>query len=418
MRIELGRNSKLMIVSAILVLAILICSGASGCDPLGCEKTKEDDFPGFWVACVDNKPTLMSYNGNSPVSITSSPAGNFNPGDFDCSHSGSPQYKGSETEAPYLSSSPAGPGGFFVGPRPLEVSSPGAAQPRAAGNNTVGYLPQLFRDLPFLPAGMLAPAACDPSFPDIFQTVHTNAQVTRISTCPFQIKARIPVVSRPLQIAITPDGATALVTSFDNAVNFIDLATNKVTTTLITSDSVNPNGLAISPDGTKAYITSFDPDDPVVQVIDMATRKIVATFSTTLQYPQGATLSPDGSQLWITGPLDIGVDVFDTLTNTLTMQLNLPFTTDVAFNSTGTTAYVTSGVNGKGTVYAIDTATLQTKATYTVGGGPADIRMLFGDTLLVVNNSLDGSESVIRLSTGAVSTVKLGSAVSGIAVVK
>jgi DNA-binding beta-propeller fold protein YncE len=321
-------------------------------------------------------------------------------------------------DAPYPGSGPAGPGGSLEGPRPLDVSSTSAAKPRAA-SNTGGFLPQLFRDLPFLPSGKIAlPMACDPSSPDIFQTVHTNAQVTRASTCPFQIKARIMVPSRPLQIAITPDGTLALVTCFDNAVVFIDLVTNKVIFTLVTDDLVNPNGLAISPDGTKAYITSFDPDDPVVQVIDIASRKIVATFNTTLQYPQGATLSPDGSQLWITGPLDIGVDVFDTLTNTLTTQLNLPYTTDVAFNSTGTTAYVTSSVNGKGTVFAINTATMQTKAMYAVGSGPTDIKMLFGDTLLLVNNSLDGSESVIKLSTGAVSTAKLGSTVSGIAVVK
>jgi DNA-binding beta-propeller fold protein YncE len=420
MKIELSRNSKRMIASVFVVLAVLTLSGADNCNILkilDCDKTKEDEFPGFWVACVDNKPTLMSYASDSAVKITSDPAGNFNPADYDCSHQGSPQYKGSETSSPFTIASPSGPG-LREGPGAQETSSSGAAKPRAA-SNTVGYLPQFFRDLPFLPSGKtVVPLACDSSFPDIFQTVHTNAQVTRISTCPFQVKARIQVVSRPLQIAITPDGTTALVTSFDNAVNFIDLATNKVTTTLMTDDLVNPNGLAISPDGTQAYITSFDPDYPVVQVIDMAARKIVATFSTTMQYPQGATLSPDGSQLWVTGPLDVSMDVFDTLTNTLTMQLNLPYTTDVAFNSTGTTAYVTSSVNGKGTVYAINTATMQTTATYTVGSGPTDIKMLFGDTLLLVNNSLDGSESIIRLSTGAVSTVALGSTVSGIAVVK
>jgi hypothetical protein len=93
----------------------------------------------------------------------------------------------------------------------------------------------------------------------VIQTVHTQALVTRISTCAFQIKTSIPVVSRPLQIAITPDGLTTLVTSFDNAVNFIDLTTNQVRFTLMTDPTINPHGIAILPDRSRAYITSFTP---------------------------------------------------------------------------------------------------------------------------------------------------------------
>src|SRR5204863_2084666 len=166
------------------------------------------------------------------------------------------------------------------------------------------------------------PAACDASFPDVFQTIHTQSKVTRISTCPFRVVTTIPVVSRPLQVAVTPDGSMALVTSFDNAVSFIDLSTNKVVFTLRTDQEVNPHGLAITPDGTRAYITSFNPFNPVVQVIDLTTRTVTGTFRTNMQYPQGATLTPDAAQLWITGPLDSVVEVYDTLSNTLAARVN------------------------------------------------------------------------------------------------
>jgi YVTN family beta-propeller protein len=228
----------------------------------------------------------------------------------------------------------------------------------------------------------------------------------------------IPVVSRPLQVAITPDGSTALVTSFDNAVNFIDLATNKVVFTLRTDQNVNPHGLAITPDGNRAYITSFNPFNPVVQVIDLTTRAVTATFSTNLKYPQGATLTPDGAQLWITGPLDSVVEVYDTLSNTLAARVNAGVTTDVAFNSTGTRAYITSQVSQPGTVVVVDTATFLVVKTYTVGRGPTDIAMAYGDQFLVVNNDLDGSISVIDLIANKVATTKVGSAVSGISFVK
>ena len=397
-----------------LTLVVFICSGFSSCDPCK-EKTKEDRYPLIWVACVDNKPVLMKYFNNFPAQLGSA---NLNPADWDCTSPNSPRYKGSGTP-----SNPPGPANGPLGSTSPESGAAGpgreerAEKPRAA-SGSVAYLPPFLRALPFVPSLPAPPDACDSSFPDVFQTIHTQSKVTRISTCPFRVVTTIPVVSRPLQVAVTPDGSTALVTSFDNAVSFIDLSTNKVVFTLRTDQEVNPHGLAIAPDGKRAYITSFNPFNPVVQVIDLTTRTVTATFRTNMQYPQGATLTPDGAQLWITGPLDSVVEVYDTLSNTLAARINAGVTTDVAFNSTGTRAFITSQVNQPGTVVVVDTATFLVLKTYTVGRGPTDIAMAYGDQSLVVNNDLDGSISVIDLIDNKVFTTKLGAAVSGISFVK
>jgi len=399
MTIHFSRSTKFMCAGIALSLGWFVLES---CD---CDNTKEQDFPGFWVACVDNKPTLMTYNDNNATVVTSDQAGNFNPKDYDCSHAGSPQYKGSEDASPFKISSPAGPGGY-------------ARKPHATGSDTFAFLPQQLRILPFVP-NVPPPAtpSCDSTFPDIFQTDHAEALVTRVSTCPFAIKVTIPVVTRPLQVQVTPDGSTALVTSFDNAVNFIDLATNKVTTTLMTDSSINPHGLAISPDGTRAYISSFNTNG-VIAVIDLSSRKIIATIPT-ISYPQGLTLTPDGSQIWVTSPLAASVDIFDTLTNTRVTGLNISQTSDVAFNSTGTRAYITTSSTIPGSVVAVDASTYQTIKSYPVGLGPTDIKMSYGDQFLVINNNSDGSISVIDFLKGAVVTTKLGgnSAPSGIAFV-
>jgi len=356
------------------------------------------------VACVDNKPTLMTYNDNNATVVTSDAAGNFNPAEYDCSHSGSPQYKGSEASSPFQISSPAGPGGYA-----------------RKGHAVAAFNPQQLRDLPFIPTITPSsnPPSCDSTYPDVFQTVHTNALVTRVSTCPFQIKATIPVVSRPLQVAVTPDGSTAIVTSFDNAVSFISTATNQVVYTLTTDPSFNPNGIAISSDGTRAYVTSFTIPTGAVMAIDITSPtspKILATIQT-IQYASGATLTPDDSQLWITSPLASSVDIIDTLSMTSITGLGLGATTDVAFNSTGTRAYVTSATSTPGIVSVVDTATYQTVTTYTVGANPADIAMNYGNGFLIVNNSTDGSISVIDLVKNKVTTTKVGATVSGIAIV-
>ena len=135
-----------------------------------------------------------------------------------------------------------------------------------------------------------------------------------------------------------------------------------------------------------------------------------------MQYPQGATLTPDGAQLWITGPLDGDVEVYDTASNTLAARINAGVTTDVAFNSTGTRAFITSQVNQPGTVIVVDTATFLVLKTYTVGRGPTDIAMAYGDQSLVVNNDLDGSpldDPNAGKNPAAVALGKLGGAKGG-----
>lgn len=396
MRIPLSASSKFMAIGIVLSLGWILFEACE------CEETKEDQFPGFWVTCIANKPTLMTYSGDHPSQVANTSAGNFDPSQWDCTNPNSPNYKGSQAHAPYRTSGPGGP-------------APGSLRPRDATGNGPAYLPQPLRDLPFVPP-FTAPAAsgCDPTQPDVLRPIHMDAIVTRIGTCPFTIKATIPVPTRPLQVQVTPDGSTAIVTSFDNAISFINLSTNTVSYTLTTDPSINPHGLAISNDGARAYVTSFNDTKPVVLVIDLASKQIIATIPT-IAYPQGATLTPDNSQLWITSPEGNSVDVIDTLSNTEVTARSAVQNTDVAFNSTGTRAYVTSGPNS---VIEMDTATFKVLNTYTVGGSPTDIVMSYGDKFLVVNNSSGGSVSVIDLIQNQVKTTQVGANPTGIAWVR
>ena|ERR1051326_7017268 len=362
-----------------------------------CDETKEQNFPGFWVTCVGDKPTLMTYNDNSATQVTNSQAGNFNPSDYDCKHdANSPNYIGSEAKSPFTISSPSGPGSVT---RRAHATVP-------AGH----FLPQMLRELPFLPHPPAAAApACDSSFPDVFHTNQLDAQVTRIGTCPFTVKARFKVPDNPLQVAVTADGATAVATSFFNAITFIDVASNKIVFTLNTDASTNPHGVAISPDSKTLYVTNFNSNAEVL-VIDMASKQILARIPT-IAFPQGATLSPDGSQLWITSPLANSVDIIDTQTNTRTTGRGISQAVGVAFNSTGTRAYVTSNPN---TVTAVDTGTFQVLKTYTVGSGPTDIQMSYADGFLVVNCPGDGTVWIIDLVKNTTTSIKLDQSGSGV----
>lgn len=404
--IRLTTSTKLLAAGAALSLGWIVLSA---CD---CDQTKEQDFPGFWVTCINNKPTLMTYNGNSASIVTSDPAGNFNPSDWDCNKdASSPQYKGSESAPPFEISSPSGPGR--------------AARPHAAAAKTYFSIPQQLLSLPFTPfVPRPATPACQSGFADVIRTNHNSNTVSRFSTCPFAVKATIPVFQNPLQVAVTPDGSTAVVTSFGDlsgdggAVTFINLSTNQVTSTMmLQQQGITPNGLAISPDGTTAYAGNFTSPGQIV-VINIPTQTITATIQISVPYPSGMTLTPDGSQLWVASPLASETDVIDTLSQTTVYRLNIQSAVDVAFNSTGTTAYITSDSNTPGQVSAVDTSTYRVLNTYKVGNGPSDISMSYGNQFLVVNNYLDGSISIIDLKQGKVTTAQFGANPIGISFVQ
>lgn len=400
--IHLTATTKIIAGAVALSLGWIVLEA---CD---CDKTKQDDYPGYWVTCINNVPTLMQYNGDNATVASTGASGTFNPNDWDCSRDpSSPHYKGSQASAPVQSSTPGGPSTQL---RPRAT---------AAGNP---YVPERVRDLPFTPAVPPAnTAACQSSFPDVFRTNHNENTVTRISTCPFSVKTTIPVFENALQVAVTPDGSTALVTSFGSlsgnggAVTLINLSTNKVANTVMMPLGVTPNGLAISPDGTTAYIGNFTSPGQSILVMNIASRMITATIPNVVQYPSGLSLTPDGSELWVASPLGGEVDVIDTLSQTEIFRLNIQSSTDIAFDSTGSMAYITSASTNPGQVIAVNTATFQVAKTYTAGNTPSDISMSYGDRFLVVNNENEATVTVIDLVEGIVKSVTVGSNARGIA---
>ena len=392
---------------SVLFVAILLMIGA--CDPTSCLDQLSPSH-GYWVSCYgfpQAAPTLMDYDLGGEASYVGHPPSDFNPNDYACDN-------GPNSDPVPLSSEAVYPTGNNQGPHLT-------AHATATGN--AAYLPRPVLALPFFvqPSAsdpIASAAACDPSQPDVLQVGHLIDKVTRIGTCPFSIKAVIPTVTRPLQVAITPDGTTALVTSFDNAINFINLATNQVTYTLQTDPSVNPNGIAITPDGSTIYITSYNTTNHVLQAIDYASHQVTATINMPAIYPQTPFVTPDGSQVWVTFPLGNWIAVVDRLTNTIATLIPIPQAYGIAFDSTGSHAYVTSWSSNPGVVDVVDASTYAITKSYTVGAGPVDIRLAYGDRYLLVNNNQGNSVSVVDTLTGKVSTQNLGGPPMGLAIVK
>lgn len=284
-------------------------------------------------------------------------------------------------------------GGQGFGEVRLEPSRPRASQ------DLFGYL----APLPFGPAFSHADAAnltphCSPGG-WVYAVNHRSSTITKYTLCPLARSTVITVGSNPLQVALTPDGKTLLVTRYDNAVVFVDTRTDSVIATLNTG-ILYPNGIAISPDGTRAYVTSYDDASARVFVIDIASRTIVGSV-TTPAFPKSVFLTPDGSQLWLLSYKSSIVAVIDTLSLTVSSQINVGGQADIgmAFNPSGTRAYI--GV-GPDQLLVLDTATLDEVTSITMGWLPSDVAVTPDGSRVIVNSWGDGSLAVVDAATNKV----------------
>ncbi|HZU27782.1 MAG TPA: YncE family protein [Bryobacteraceae bacterium] len=401
---------KLKLIEAAVLLAILVFVLDCGALPACLDPTRST-----WTTCGYN-PTTDKYvinthdvdwNGEDTII-------NQQEVDFDCKPSdngeGGPQTSQNTADTiPSSTGTHASSPGARVHPSSAPISRRDSG---GSGSTAGGFLPVQWLNLPFTaiaPSSASAPPACDASQPDIVVVNHAAGTLTRMGTCPLAVKASIPLVSRPLQVVVTPDGKQAVVSNFDNYVTFVNLQNNTVLQN-VNTPGMNPAGVAVSPDGKTAYVCSFSATAPAVMVFDIPSRTMTATIPLNTQWPHSVSVTPDGAQLYVAFSDNDEVDIIDTLTKTDFAALNIPAPEGIDFSPTGTVAYIGSGgTNSTGSLVALDTKTLKTIKTYTVGSYPTDVRVMYGGAQVVVTNYLSNSISVVNTATGQVKTTSFGS---------
>jgi len=239
---------------------------------------------------------------------------------------------------------------------------------------------------------------CD-STVTVLSAGYSRGSVIPSVPCNLAVGTPIATGQGSLEIALTPDAKFAFVTNYNGSVAVVD--TNALTiAATISTPGAKPFGIAISPDGTTAYVASYNAASPALLVIDVATRTLTSTVPLTV-IPQNLFLSPDGSLLWITSQLANNVTILDTFTlmpSAAITAISLP--TGIAFNPTGTVAYVASATS-PGTVQAVNTQSYSITTSYTVGNEPVDLRMS-GSTWLTVMNRTSDFVSQINVVSGQV----------------
>lgn len=250
-----------------------------------------------------------------------------------------------------------------------------------------------YRELPLIPftpdpSPTITTSCASQLNPTGFAVDHINSTVTRYAICNSQPIAVVHVTGNPLQVRVTPDGSQAIVTSYDNGITFIDTSSNQITKVIQTGPDVFPSGVVIAPDGSYALVTSYIDVNPALLVLDVQSQSIAGSIPLDTQYPQSVFLNPDATLAWVTYPWDNAVEVIDILTGLVVENLVVINPFDVAFNPTGTVAYVASGA---GSVQMIDTASYRTTQSVPADLGACDLSVSLDGHTVTVNNYLAGT---------------------------
>lgn len=202
---------------------------------------------------------------------------------------------------------------------------------------------------------------------------------------------------KPGEIAISPDGSTAITTSYQNdkRAEITNLSTSAVTDLNVTGTNGDPEGVVFSPDGTHAYITNAGAG--TLSVLNLAGPNVSNTI-TLGGSPYGIALSHDGKTAYVTDQNGDSVWVVNTATAVITATITVGASpAHISISPDGTTAFVAN--RGTDTVSVIDLATNTVTQTLTVGSGPWDAAWAPNGKTIYVTNDGDGTVSVVKLNT-------------------
>jgi len=263
---------------------------------------------------------------------------------------------------------------------------------------------------------------------------------------------QIQVNDRPLGIAVSPDSTTAAVVTGSNfqqnAIQFINIATNTVTQTINGNTFV---GVAFSHDGKKLYVGGGTGND--VKIFTVASggewslaRSVVIPGA----QPSGLSLSPSGDFVYVALNTKTALGIINTSTFTVTQVSTGGFPYTTVTSADGSRVYVSNwggrlpqtgdptdgsnpvvvdmnGIASNGTISVFDTNRQQVIANVQVGLHPSAMVLSPDGTRLYVTNSESDSISIVSTTTNTVTgtidvrpfgSAPLGSMPNAIAVTK
>jgi YVTN family beta-propeller protein len=200
---------------------------------------------------------------------------------------------------------------------------------------------------------------------------------------------RIPTGHAPHEVAVSPDGRTAVVTNYGsgqepgNTLTVIDLVTLEATATIDLGEQRRPHGIAWLPDGRRVAVTTEG--NGTLTVVDVAARRVEAAIPTGANVSHEVAVTPDGTRAFVANIGSGSVTVIDLEAGSVIRSIATGRGAEgVAVSPDGREAWVSN--RAENTVTVLDARSLEVVATLESADFP--IRVVFtpgGERALVTN---------------------------------
>ena len=215
--------------------------------------------------------------------------------------------------------------------------------------------------------------------------------------------ATLPTGQGPHEVAVSPDGRTAVVTNYGSraagrghTLTVLDLAARKVAKTVELGQYGMPHGIVFLADGKRVVVTTEG--NRSVAVVDLAAGKVVSSVGTQANVSHMVALAPDGSRAYVANIGSDSVAVVDLIGGKLVKSVPTGRGAEgIDISPDGKEVWVTN--RSADNVSVVDTATLAVVATVPCGRFP--IRAKFTPDGKYVLVSCAFSAAVVALDAKA-----------------
>jgi YVTN family beta-propeller protein len=160
----------------------------------------------------------------------------------------------------------------------------------------------------------------------VYVTCEGDGEVVVVDTSSGKIAARLKSGLRPRAVAFTEDGATAFITNENDAtVTVVDAVKHKVSGHVRLPEvpgaeiPPRPMGATMSPDGSLLFVSLGRAQS--IAIIDVKSRKLVRTIDNVGRRPWGVAISADGKTVYTANGPSGDVSIVDVASGTVTARV-------------------------------------------------------------------------------------------------
>lgn len=213
-------------------------------------------------------------------------------------------------------------------------------------------------------------------------------------------RLKLPVGRGPHEVAVSPDGRTAVVCDYGeqeggSTLTVLDLASWKVARTIDLGEYRRPHGIVYQADGRHAVVT-VEANQALIRV-DVLEAKVVRAFPTQAQASHMVATTPDGARAFVANIGSGSVTAIDLVEGAILAQIETGAGAEgIAVTPDGREVWV--GNRAADTLSVIDTEWLEVRATLPCATFPIRVEITPDGTRALVSNADSGDVAVFDVA--------------------